>query len=188
MLGASIFMDPESEIAQLIDYYDFGLCIVFLYDFFKQLFQSENKFKYFFTYGWLDLLSSVPMVGALRAFRLFRVVRVIRVFKGINILVAFLRSERKASLYGLMVLFICFMVILSSIFTLYFEQGVGNINTAEDTLWWTFISVTTVGYGDLYPVTSYGRLSATLMIFTGLIAFGTIISFMNDTLNAYKED
>lgn len=150
--------------------------------------KADHKLKYFFTYGWIDLISSIPMVGALRYARFFRVFRVIRVFKSIKILILFIRSERKSSLYGIIVLIICFTVIVTSILTLYFEQHTGNIKTAEDALWWTFISVTTVGYGDYYPVTGYGKLSATVMIFSGLLAFGTIVAFLNDTMESYKED
>lgn len=188
LLSASFFMPIDSEIARLVNYYDYGLCAVFLYDFFSQLKEADKKWKYFFTYGWLDFVSSIPMVGAFRYARFFRVFRVFRVFKSIKILILFIRSQRKSSLYGIIVLFICFTVILSSILTLYFEQDTGNIQTAEDALWWTFISVTTVGYGDYYPVTGYGKLSATVMIFSGLLAFGTIVAFLNDTMESYKEE
>lgn len=188
MLSISLFIERGSEIARLIDYYDFALCVVFLYDFIRQFRSAENKLRYFFTWGWLDLLSSIPVVDAFRAARAFRIFRVIRVFKSMKILIVFLRSRKRESLYSLMVLFITFTVILSSVATLYFEQNVGNIQTAEDTLWWTFISVTTVGYGDYYPVTGHGKLTATMMIFSGLLAFGTIISYLNELLNSFKED
>ncbi len=183
-----MFIDPETEIARLIDYYDLMLCLVFLYDFVKQLVKAENRWRYLYTYGWIDLISSIPMVGYFRIARIFRVLRVIRIFRSIKILIAFLRSNRKDSLYGLLILFISFIVIISSVLTLYFEHATGNIKTAEEALWWTFISVTTVGYGDYYPVTGYGKLSATAMIFSGLLAFGTIVSFLTDSLNSFKED
>ena len=188
LLSASFFIPHESEIWRLINYYDYFLCAVFLHDFYREFKKSNNRLKYFFTFGWLDLLSSIPLVGAFRYARFFRIFRVIRVFKSIKILVLFLRSQRKSSMYGMIVLFISFTVILSSIFTLYFEKDVGNIQTAEDALWWTFISVTTVGYGDYYPVTGNGKLSAVVMIFSGLLAFGTIVAFLTDIMESYKEE
>lgn len=188
MLSASLFMDHEGEVYRLINYYDYGLCTVFLYDFFKQLRMAEHKWRYFYTWGWIDLISSIPVISYFRAARFFRIFRVIRVFKSMKILILFLRSNRKSSLYGVLVLFIAFTVIISSVFVLSFEKDVGNIQTAEDALWWTFISITTVGYGDHYPVTSEGKLAATFLIFAGLITFGTVISFLNDTLESFKDE
>lgn len=188
MLTASLFMDRDGEVYRLINYYDYGLCTVFLYDFFKQLRAAESKWRYFYTWGWLDLISSIPVISYFRAARFFRIFRVIRIFKSLKILILFLRSNRKSSLYGVLVLFIAFTVIISSVFVLFFEQEAGNIQTAEDALWWTFISITTVGYGDHYPVTSEGKLAATFLIFAGLITFGTVISFLNETLESFKDD
>jgi len=188
MLSASLFIDKDGEVYRLINYYDYGLCTVFLYDFFKQLKTADNKWRYFYTWGWLDLISSIPVVSYFRAARFFRIFRVVRIFKSMKILILFLRSNRKSSLYGVLVLFIAFTVIISSVFVLYLEQDVGNIRTAEDALWWTFISITTVGYGDYYPVTGEGKIAATSLIFAGLITFGTVISFLNETLESFKDD
>jgi voltage-gated potassium channel len=82
---------------------------------------------------------------------------------------------------------ITFIIVSTSFLVLYLEKGVGNIQTAEDTLWWAYITVTTVGYGDYYPVTIPGKGVASVLIFTGFIAFGTIISYVNDRLSKIKD-
>ena len=62
-----------------------------------------------------------------------------------------------------------------------------NIKTATDALWWTFVTVTTVGYGDFYPVTVLGRCVAVLLMIVGIGTFGTftayIASFFAETEN-----
>jgi voltage-gated potassium channel len=186
LLTVSFFLDHESELYRLLNYYDWGLCIFFLYDFFEELFTSKNKAKYFFTVGWLDLLSSIPVVHEFRFARIIRVIRIIRIFHSARLLIAYLRSNRQSSLYGAIVMVLISIIILSSFFVLWVEQDVGNIKTAEDALWWTFISVTTVGYGDYFPVTNIGKLLASLLIMSGIVGFGTVVSFLSSKFNKYK--
>lgn len=188
LLGFAALVKNESEVFRLIGFYDYGLCAIFFYDFIRQFRQAENKARYFFTYGWLDLLSSVPMVEALRLARFFRIFRVIRIIKSLKLLLGFLSSHKKSSLYGLVVLLISLSVVTSSVIVLYLEQHVGNIKTAEDAIWWTFVSITTVGYGDHYPVTDWGKLFSVLLIFNGLIAFGTVITYMNEKIQSIKDE
>lgn len=188
LLTVSFFLDHDSELYRLLNYYDWGLCAFFLYDFFEELFTSKNKTKYFFTVGWLDLLSSIPIVHEFRFARIIRVIRIIRIFHSAKLLIEYLRSNRKSSLYGAVVMILLSIIILSSFFVLWVEQDVGNIKTAEDALWWTFISVTTVGYGDYYPVTNIGKLLASVLIMAGIVGFGTIVSYLSGKFNKYKNE
>ncbi len=186
LLTISFFLDSESELYKLLNLYDYGLCIFFLYDFFAELRRSKNRWKYFFTYGWLDLLSSIPVIHELRFARAFRIFRVFRIFKSYKILVNFLKSNKKESFYGFSVMFIILSIITSSFLVLYFEHESGNITTAEETLWWSFVTITTVGYGDLYPVTTFGRIFASILIITGIFGFGAVISYLNDLVKRWK--
>lgn len=178
LLSLTFFIPEDSEVSRLITIFDYLLCVVFLYDFFEQLFKEENKWKYFYTYGWLDLLSSVPLIPQLRYVRVFRVFRILRIIKSVRLLVTFIKENKAMSLYGFVIFTACMVLILCTTAVLYVEQGVGNINTAEDALWWSFITITTVGYGDLYPVTNIGRLIAVVLIVSGVATFGALISYI----------
>ena len=83
LLSITFFIPVESELYKLIGYFDFLLCIVFLCDFFSQLFVAKSKWKYFYTVGWLDLLSSIPIIYQFRFIRVFRIFRVLRIIKSI---------------------------------------------------------------------------------------------------------
>lgn len=186
LLIVSFFLHPNSELYRLLNYYDWVLCAFFLYDFFEELFTSKNKLKYFYTVGWLDLLSSIPVVHEFRFARIVRVIRIIRIFHSAKLLIEYLRSNKRSSWYGAIVMLLVSIIILSSFFVLWVEQDVGNIKTAEDAIWWAFISVTTVGYGDYYPVTNVGKLLASLLIMSGIVGFGTVVSFLSGKFNTYK--
>jgi voltage-gated potassium channel len=90
-------------------------------------------------------------------------------------------------MYAAIVMILVSVIILSSFFVLMVEKDVGNIKTAEDAIWWTFISVTTVGYGDYYPVTGAGKLMASLLIMSGIVGFGTVVSYLSSKFNNYTD-
>jgi len=183
ILVYSLFLPVDSEIYRLLWYFDFVLCLFFLYDFFKQIYEAKNKFKYLYTTGWLDFVSSIPVISEMRLFRFLRIIRIFKIIRSIGsfkAIVKFAKEELKKSIFGL-VIFIQVTTILSSmLLVLYVERNVGNINTAEDTIWWAFITITTVGYGDLYPVTNIGRFLAVILIFTGIFSFGAVISYLSN--------
>jgi len=54
-----------------------------------------------------------------------------------------------------------------------------NIKTAEDALWWAYVTITTVGYGDRFPVTTEGRLIASLLMTAGVGLFGTFAGYIS---------
>ncbi|MDX2322088.1 MAG: potassium channel family protein, partial [Moritella sp.] len=58
------------------------------------------------------------------------------------------------------------------------QEG-SNINTGIDALWWAFVTITTVGYGDYYPVTTGGRIIAALLMTAGVGLFGTFTGFIS---------
>src|SRR6266852_92592 len=63
------------------------------------------------------------------------------------------------------------------------EQGApnANIKTYHDAVWWAFVTITTVGYGDYYPVTTLGQSMAIILMFFGLGIIGVLSSFLATT-------
>src|SRR5262245_14760253 len=83
-LGAAAASPPGSEVRLLLSYTDTGVCVLFLADFFVSLYRAENRWRYFYTWGWLDLLSSIPTLDAARWGRAARIARILRVMRGIR--------------------------------------------------------------------------------------------------------
>jgi voltage-gated potassium channel len=71
------------------------------------------------------------------------------------------------------------LVVFASVAILQFEQVQGaNITTAQDAVWWAVVTLTTVGYGDRYPITGEGRAVATLLMVAGVGLFGTFSGYV----------
>lgn len=77
------------------------------------------------------------------------------------------------------------VLLLSTILILYFENvPEGNIKTAEDAIYWAIITIATVGYGDLYPVTTGGRIVAIVLLFAGVSIFVSCTGFFANWLRS----
>jgi voltage-gated potassium channel len=159
-----------------MDYADSALCVFFFADFLRSMKQAPNRWRYFYTWGWLDLAASVPSVGVLRlgrAVRVVRVLRILRVLRAGRMLTTALLQRREGALWTAL-LAATLTVFTASIAILELERETGNIKTAEDALWWAVTTITTVGYGDRYPVTTEGRLVAVCLMVIGIGLFGTL--------------
>lgn len=182
ILGASVALDLRPATLELLDYADTAVCVLFFGDFLYQLGRAKHRWAYFIRWGWIDLLSSIPMVDAFRAGRLLRILRILRILraaKAAKILADFLLRRRAQGAFLAASLLTLILVIFSSIAILQFEETRGgNITSAGDAIWWTLVTLTTVGYGDRFPVTGEGRAVAVLLMSAGIGLFGTFSGFV----------
>ncbi|MGE0567247.1 MAG: ion transporter [Bacteroidia bacterium] len=176
------FVSLPPEISKLLNYIDNLVCLVFFYDFIVRFIQAENKLK-FMKWGWIDLIASIPNLEILRAGRLLRVIRILRVIRAYksvrHIIAQVFHSKVKGALTS--VTFVAILVLIfSSIAILQVENHPdSNIKTAEDAIWWSYVTITTVGYGDKYPVTTEGRLIAVALMTVGVGLFGTFTAYVS---------
>lgn len=180
-LVVETFFGLNSEIAKVLDITDFCICMIFLFDFAVRFHRAESKLN-FMKWGWIDLISSIPMVGFLRVGRAFRIIRIIRLLRAMrsvkNISKYIFKNRAKGTLTAVSVLTIL-LVITASISILQFETDPNsNIKTAEDAIWWSYTTVTTVGYGDKFPVTTEGRIIAAVLMTAGVGLFGTFTAYV----------
>lgn len=156
--------------------------IIFMIDFTYRLFTAKSKNKYFFhQYGWADLLASLPFtqLKILRLFRLLRVARIMRKYGTKRIIKEFL-SNRGSS--ALLTVFLIIILLLEfggvAILAVERQSPESNIKTASDAIWWIIVTVTTVGYGDRYPVTDLGRIIGVIVMCVGIGLVGTLTGFL----------
>ena len=166
--------DPEIEL--VLDTADFVICVAFAADFLVSLWSAPNRMRYLITWGWLDLLSSIPMINPARWGRVARAARIMRLLRSMRaarMLSTVILAKRRQSTLLAASLVALVLITASSTAILHFEATKeGNIKTAEDALWWAFATITTVGYGEFYPVTTEGRIIAAILMTAGVGLFG----------------
>ena len=179
------FGNLSSQDKTVLIYLEDGLCVVFLFDFLRNLRLAPNKWAYFLKGGgWLDLLGSIPYYpfAIFRVARLFRIVRQLRRMTGGELRHIITRRLAQSTLLFTLV------VALILVFTigwgvLIAEQGAtnANIKTYHDAVWWAFVTIATVGYGDYYPVTGPGQFMAVILMFFGIGIIGVLASYLSST-------
>ena len=155
---------------------------IFLGDFLYRFFTAENRSHYFFRgFGWADLLSSLPFqqVKIFRVFRIWRVVRLFMEFGVRNLVREFVTHRAENALLTVGFLVLC-VLEFGSLAVLSAERASpnANITNASDALWWAYVTITTVGYGDRFPVTNWGRIVGIFVMTAGVGLFGTLSGFL----------
>ena len=159
---------------------DIALTLIFVIDFCYRFSTAESKRRYMTRRGgFFDLLSCVPLLRIFRIFRVVRAVRIIRKLGGPRVMRE-MQGEIAASTLYLVIFFGLFVLEFVGLAELHFEQNApgANITTGGDALWWGYVTATTVGYGDQYPVTRGGRIVGVVMLTVGVALFATFSGFL----------
>ena len=175
VISGLLFAPINSESKQVLIGLDFIICSVFLLQLTIDLFRAENKTSYLKVH-WIDFLASIPMIEPLRFARIFQILRVILVLRSSKrIFRELFRNRKETTLASIILLLVLLLTIgAGTILLLEHKQPGANITTGHDALWWAFVTISTVGYGDHYPVTNSGKLVASLVIICGVGVFGMI--------------
>lgn len=184
----------RSQYGHVFYWIDIASAVIFSVEYILYIIISKKKLKYIFSfYGIIDLLSFLPtylslfslqFLKVLRTTRLFRLLRMFRLIKVITIMQQRITTESKAmnvlrlnvSIYFF---FLFILILISSIVLFELEQGaVGTqITTIQDAIWTTLSVLSSVGFGDVFPVTFAGRLFTGLIMFLGVgfLSFAVVI-------------
>ena len=154
--------------------------LLFTIEYALRIVVSPRPWRYIFSfYGIVDLLSILPtyvallfpginhllIIRLLRVMRVFRVLKLLRYLSEANLLArAVLQSRRKISVFFL------FVMILATVFgcLMFVVEGAQyGFTSIPKSIYWAIVTITTVGYGDITPVTPFGQFVATLLMLTG---------------------
>lgn len=188
-----LVMPLDEDTLALLRVYDNAVCFIFLGDFVYNITGARPRRGYFIGQrGWLDLLGSIPSVGVLqvgallRLARLSRLARIGKLLGGKNRKAIIADVLENRGQYATFITLLAAGVVLStaSLVILQVESRSpdSNIQTGGDALWWGLVTITTVGYGDYYPVTTLGRIVGVSVMFAGVGIIGALASILASML------
>ena len=160
--------------------------IIFTIEYLLRIYVADSKPRFIFSFfGIIDLLAILPFylafgvdlrsLRALRFLRLFRILKLVRYNKAMNHFTSAIKTAKEEILLFIFVTLI--LIYFSAVGIYYFENQAQpeHFTSIFDSLWWAIITLTTVGYGDVYPITVGGRVFTffILMIGLGIVAIPT---------------
>ena len=181
IISSSIETIPSLETSTIYYLHKFEIfsIVVFTIEYLVRIYASDKKLSYIFSfYGLVDLLSILPFylaffvdLRALKAFRLFRLFRLLKLARYNKTLDKFQKA-----IYNSKEEFVIFFILtiimfyLASVGIYYFENEAQPeaFKSIFHSMWWAVATLTTVGYGDVYPITIGGKIFTTFMLLIGL--------------------
>lgn len=164
------FTDHPLLTDALMNQVDKGLLVFLVIEYTIRLWRSEKKWK-FVKENWFDLVAMIPFDQYFYLARFMRILRLIRILRASPFLWGMIQSASMRRVFGIVTM----IMLWSSIVIYVLECGVNsNINSFDDALWWSIVTTTTVGYGDISPVTPGGRIMAAILMLTGIGMLGAL--------------
>jgi voltage-gated potassium channel len=190
LMANTVFPLPP-EIARVLKVVDTVVCVVFLIDFIARFRRARSKLE-FLKWGWIDLVASIPNLPILRVGRLVRIIKIIQLLRAVRAthkITRVLLKDRLQTGIASVLLTSVLLLLFSSVGILICERPNpdGNIKTAEDAIWWSVNTITTVGCADKYPVTSEGRLLGMVLMISGVGLFGGLTGLVASVFVTEKE-
>ena len=175
VISSLLFVPLDHNSRTILISLDTIICALFIFQLSIDFFRSKNKPKYLKEH-WIDFVASIPIIEPIRYARIFHILRVFRLLRSSRSLLKQIQSNRKEATIASILILMVTLISLGSVFMLMFEgkDPNANIHTAGDAIWWAFVTISTVGYGDHYPVTVAGKILAVLVIISGVGIFGMI--------------
>ena len=188
----------SEKIIKYLDLIEFISVIIFTLEYLSRVIFSEKKVKFIFSFfGIIDFLAILPFylslgvdlrsIRAVRLFRLFRILKLLKYNNAIdNLKRSFIEVKNELIIFSIATIFLLYFAAVG----IYFFENEAQPETFSSifhSLWWAVATLTTVGYGDVYPITLGGKIFSTIVVFIGLglvaVPTGLIASSFSKAFN-----
>ena len=178
IMGLETF-DFAPELKHALFVADMALSLAFVAEYLFRIATAENKRGYMTSfYGLIDLVALLPIlihaaasVRVIRLLRLLRILRLLKLRRYSNALDRYTEALKLIAAEATLFTGVALVFIIAFAFVIYeveHEAQPDLYRNIFDSIWWAVISLTSVGYGDVYPVTTAGRLFTLAMVLTGM--------------------
>lgn len=171
--------DNSIKFISILNYIELFTVIIFSIEYVLRIYCAKKPFKYIFSfYGVVDFLAIIPFylrfgldLRSLRAFRIFRIFRALKIVRYNKALKRFGLAAKivKEEIILFMIVILIFIFLVSS-GIYYFENDAQpeSFKSIPHSFWWTIVTLTTVGYGDVYPITIGGKIFTFFVLIIGV--------------------
>ncbi|MEO1927603.1 MAG: ion transporter [Nautiliaceae bacterium] len=181
ILNFSILTIPNlsSSTKQILDFIEITATIIFTVEYILRIYVAKNKLKYIFSfYGIIDLISILPFylslatdAQVLKILRIFRILRLFKLGRYHKSIIHFQKALKEAKEEFFLFLFFTLVLFYISAVGIYFFEHQAqpqNFPSVFASMWWAVATLTTVGYGDVYPITVGGKIFTAIILILGL--------------------
>ncbi|WP_339631915.1 ion transporter [Bizionia echini] len=193
-------LDPSTRL--VLNVVEVFSVVVFTIEYVLRIYVADSKPKFIFSFfGIIDLLAILPFylsfgvdlrsLRALRFLRLFRILKLVRYNRAMNHFTTAIKSAKEEILLFLFITLI--LIYFAAVGIYYFENAAQpeHFSSIFDSLWWAIVTLTTVGYGDVYPITVGGKVFTFFILLIGLgivaIPTGIISSALTKSVDKNAE-
>ncbi|WP_434356959.1 potassium channel family protein [Parasalinivibrio latis] len=183
-----LFLSRSDPLFKSLLAVDFLICIVFWIQLITDFFRSPKKLAYLKQH-WVDFVASIPVIESLRFARLFQIIRLYRLLRKEQQILKIMKENRRESTVATILFLLVLLVMAGTGAIYFFEAGnpAANIQSSSDALWWVFVTISTVGYGDYFPVSFGGRAVAVVLMIAGVGLFGTISGLVTSFISTPEQ-
>lgn len=184
-VAIGVIVDEASAGARLdLEFAELALTGIFALEFTTRIAATHDRSGYVRGH-WIDLIALVPPIRGARALRLLRLLRLVRALSGIYRAAGHVRTLARHQGFLWLILAWIGVMAVCSVWLYAAEHGINRtVESPFDAIWWGVVTLTTVGYGDVYPVTVEGRIAAITLMILGIGLFSTITATLASYLVA----
>jgi voltage-gated potassium channel len=221
LIGLNVFAFVLETVDRINDispefflYFEYFSVVVFTIEYVLRLWTADinpkysnpiaGKIKFAFTpLAMIDLLAILPFylplfgldlrfLRILRMFRLFRLLKFARYVAALEVLGNVIKGQKEALIMSLVLLFFLLLFTSSAMYFVEHEAQPESFSSIPATMWWGIATITTVGYGDVYPITDLGRTMAGIIVIIGIgmiaLPTGILVSGFMEHLEEEKQE
>ena len=195
--------DLDQKTRLMLKYFEAATVLIFTLEYLLRLIVSDRKLQFIFSfYGVIDLLAILPFyitrsvdLRSIRILRLFRLIRTLKLLRFSEAVQRFRKAFEIVKEELILFLFAAALLLfITAVGIYYFENSAQpeHFKSVFHSMWWAIITLTTVGYGDFYPVTTGGKIFTSLILIIGLgiiaVPTGLIASALTKSIENEKSD